>query len=84
MSSSDKRRGAVTCLFWQKISCELLLQVYDIIMLSSLNIIVANFCLLLKGGSKVRVLRQGGACNSATNGPNNFKFCMQGAFVCYY
>ena len=37
-----------------------------------------------KGGSKVRVLRQGGACNSVTNGPNNLKFCMQGAFVCYY
>ena len=39
---------------------------------------------LTKGGSKVRVLRQGGACNSAPKGPNDLKFCMQGAFVCYY
>ena len=37
-----------------------------------------------KGGSKVRVLGQGGACNSVPNGPNDLKFCMQGAFVCYY
>ena len=37
-----------------------------------------------KGGSKVRVIRQGGACNSAPKGPNDLKFCMQGAFVCYY
>ena len=34
-----------------------------------------------KGGSKVQVHRQGGACNSALNEPNDFKFCMQGAFV---
>ena len=34
-----------------------------------------------KGGSKVQVLGQGGACNSAHNGPNDLKFCMQGAFV---
>ena len=38
----------------------------------------------LKGGSKVQFLGQGGACNSAPNGPNDLKFCMQGAFVCYY
>ena len=38
----------------------------------------------LKGGSKVRVLGQGGACNSVPCGPNDLKFCMQGAFVCYY
>ena len=37
-----------------------------------------------KGGSKVRVLGQGGTCNSVPNGPNDLKFCMQGAFVCYY
>ena len=37
-----------------------------------------------KGGSKVRVFGQGGACNSAPKGPNDLKFCMQGAFVCYY
>ena len=37
-----------------------------------------------KGGSKVRVLGQGGACNSVPNGPNDLKFCMQGAFMCYY
>ena len=29
-----------------------------------------------KGGSKVRVLGQEGACNSAPNGPNDLKFCM--------
>ena len=43
-----------------------------------------NWMILKKGGSKVRVLGQEGACNSAPNGPNNLKFCMQGAFVCYY
>ena len=37
-----------------------------------------------KGGSKVCFLGQGGVCNSAPKGPNDLKFCMQGAFVCYY
>ena len=36
-----------------------------------------------RGGSKVWVLRQG-TCNPAPNGPNDLKFCMQGAFVGYY
>ena len=34
----------------------------------------------LKGGSKVWVLGQGGAFNSAPNGANDLKFCMQGGF----
>ena len=38
----------------------------------------------LKGGEQSPVLGQGGACNSVPNGPNDLKFCMQGAFVCYY
>ena len=39
---------------------------------------------IIQMGSKVLVLGQGGACNSAPKGPNDLKFCMQGAFVCYY
>ena len=36
---------------------------------------------LEKVGSKVRFLGQGDACNSVLNGPNELKFCIQGAFV---
>ena len=39
---------------------------------------------MVKGGSKVHVIRQGGVCSSAPNGPNDLKICMQGAFVGYY
>ena len=38
----------------------------------------------IKGGMKVHVLEQGGVCNSAPNGPNDVKICLQGAFVGYY
>ena len=37
-----------------------------------------------KGGSKVQVLGQGDAFNSAPNGLNDLKFCMVGAFMGYY
>ena len=40
--------------------------------------------IMKRGGSKDRFLGQGGACNSAPNGPNDLKFCIQGAFVGYY
>ena len=39
---------------------------------------------LRKRGCKVQFLGQGCACNSAPNGPNKLKFCIQGAFVGYY
>ena len=38
----------------------------------------------VKGGSKVWVLGQEAVCNSGPYGPNDFKFCMQGAFVGYF
>ena len=37
-----------------------------------------------KGESKVWVLGQVGACNSAPNGPHDLKFCMAGGFMGYY
>ena len=56
---------------------------YTVILSYFFLILVVN-SKYIKGGSKVRVLGQGGACNSAPKGPNDLKFCMQGAFVCYY
>ena len=53
-------------------------------MVLDLGLISPEWHSIKKGGSKVRVLGQEGACNSAPNGPNDLKFCMQGAFVCYY
>ena len=52
--------------------------------LSRLKLFITIGEVVIKGGSKVWVLGQGGACNSAPNGPNDLQFCMQGAFVGYF
>ena len=36
---------------------------------------------VFKGGQQSPVYWTGGVCNSAPNGPNDLKFCMQGALV---
>ena len=54
------------------------------IFINSLFISLLFHLSIEKGGSKVWVLRQGDACNSAPKWPNDLKFCMQGAFVGYY
>ena len=47
----------------------------------ALKIVKKDLLIQRKGGSKVWVLGQGGDCNSATNGPNDLKSLMQGAFM---
>ena len=60
--------------------------------LISYNLVTSKTCftirhlprLNIRGGSKVWFFGQGGACYSASNGQNDLKFCMLGAFVGYY